>query len=112
MFDQTDWSVADEFVAIPELIVKRGDFEQFKRVLAKLVSDRGYREKMGKLCKEQIHMSMGNPEKGVRLIENLVLRIIAEKMDVKKGVSGPKVPHFLKHVLKKLKNPKKIFSIK
>jgi len=109
MFDQTDWSVADEFVAIPELIVKRGDFEQFKRVVAKLVSDRGYREKMGKLCKEQIHMSMGNPEKGVRLIENLVLRIIAEKMDVKKGVSGPKVPHFLKHVLKKLKNPKKTF---
>ena len=57
-------------------------------------------------------MSMGNPEKGVRLIENLVLRIIAEKMDVKKGVSGPKVPHFLKHVLKKLKNPKKNFLIK
>ena len=78
-FDQTDWSVADEFVSVPELILKRGDFKQFKCTVSKLLEDKAYRSKMGRLCKEQIHSSMGSPEKGLREFEGVLLEIIEKK---------------------------------
>ena len=79
-FDQTDWSVADEFVSIPDLIVNRGDFEQFKNVVSKLIEDKEYRNKMGNLCKEQIHLKIGKPEQGVSSCENIYLRILNNKL--------------------------------
>ncbi len=79
-FDQTDWSVADEFVDIPELMADRGDFEAFKAIVARLIEDEPYRIKMGNLCREQIHRSMGNPEQGVKKIEDILSRIIEQKL--------------------------------
>ena len=87
-FDPTDWSVADEFVSIPELIVNRGDMEQFKCVVKKLIEDEVYRGKMGKLCKDQIISSMGSPEKGVKHFESTLLKIIERKTDDKKNYFG------------------------
>ena len=97
-FDQTDWSVADEFVSIPELMINRGDFEQFQYVVSKLIDDKEYRGKMGQLCKEQIYLSMGSPEKGVRTFEEHLLKAID-----KKGINKK---HFLKtkHFNKSRKN--------
>jgi glycosyltransferase involved in cell wall biosynthesis len=82
-FDQTDWSVADEFISIPELIVSRGDFEQFKNAVSRLIEDGGHRRRMGDLCKEQIRKKMGNPEKGVRDYEDVLTEIIKKKMKQK-----------------------------
>jgi glycosyltransferase involved in cell wall biosynthesis len=79
-FDQTDWSVADEFVSIPELIVHRGDFEKFLDAVSKLIEDSEYRRRMGDLCREQIRASMGNPERGIRAYENVLLELINGKM--------------------------------
>jgi hypothetical protein len=101
-FDQTDWSVADEFVDIPELMVGRGDFDQFKNILSSLISDGIYREKMGKLCKEQIQLTMGNPDKGIRLIEDILVRVITENQSKKKYLSESKTPRFIKRMLNKL----------
>jgi glycosyltransferase involved in cell wall biosynthesis len=82
-YDQTDWSVADEFVSIPELIVRRGDFDKFNDTLSRLLEDYAYRIRMGDLCREQIERSMGNPEEGVRQYENLLTHILQKKLDSK-----------------------------
>lgn len=78
-FDQTDWSVADEFVDIPELIATRGDFKQFEAIISRLIEDKEYRRKMGNLCKEQIHRTMGNPGESVKRFEETLLKIIGQK---------------------------------
>ncbi len=74
-YDQTDWSVADEFVDIPELILPRGDFTSFRDAVNTLIKDSGYRRKMGALCKEKIMESMDDPAKGVAEFEDQLLRL-------------------------------------
>jgi glycosyltransferase involved in cell wall biosynthesis len=107
-FDPTDWSVADEFVSIPELIVKRGDFEQFKCVVSNLIEDKSYRSKMGKICREQIHLSMGSPEKGVRYFESILLDIIERKSNHKgRYFGGQEITNWYSKVLDKFA---KVFS--
>lgn len=88
-FDPTDWSVADEFVRAPELIVNRGDMQQFKSVLRKLIQDKVYRTEMGKLCKGQIDSSMGSPEKGVRKFESILLEIIERRTSHERNYFRP-----------------------
>lgn len=78
-FDQTDWSVAEEFVAIPELIVPRGDFEKFKEVTAKLISDTNYRNRMGEECQQQIRLNTPTEKQGVVLLEQEYLRLLKTK---------------------------------
>ena len=78
-FDQTDWSVADEFVSIPDLIIKRGDFDKFNDTVFRLLDDDAFRRRMGALCREQIERSMGNPEEGVRRYENELIQILQNK---------------------------------
>lgn len=75
-FDQTDWSVADEFVDIPELIVPRGDFERFHEAVSALIRDAAYRRKMGELCKLKIYACMENPQKGVQEFEARLLQFV------------------------------------
>lgn len=101
-FDQTDWSVADEFVDIPELMVGRGDFDRLKDLVSRLISDRRHREEMGKLCKERIQLSMGNPDRGMRRIEDILIRVITGKKGEKKYLSESKTPSFIKCMLNKL----------
>lgn len=74
-YDQTDWSVADEFVDIPELILPRGNFGCFYNVVDILIKDSSYRRRMGDLCKEKIIASMDNPAKGVVEFENKLLKL-------------------------------------
>lgn len=101
-FDQTDWSVADEFVDIPELMVGRGDFDHFKELLSRLISDKRYREEMGKLCKERIQLSMGTPDRGMRLLEDILIRVITEKKGDRINLPEFKTPRFIKRMLNKL----------
>ena len=79
-FDQTDWSLAEEVIEIPDLIVERANFEQFTLVVSKLIDDRKYRMKMARLCKEQIHLKHGNPERMVRRCESIYLRIVENRL--------------------------------
>ncbi len=82
-YDQTDWSVADEFVSIPELVVRRGDFDKFNDTLSMLLDDHVYRIRMGDLCREQIESSMGNPGNKIREYEKVLIEIIDKKMNTK-----------------------------
>jgi glycosyltransferase involved in cell wall biosynthesis len=87
-FDQSEWSVADEFVSIPELMVKRNNFLQFKRIAGKLIDDTEYRMEMGRLCKEQVNILMGSAEEKVRKYESVLLRVIEKKVVSKKWMNG------------------------
>lgn len=78
-FDQTDWSVAEEFVAIPELIVPRGDFEKFNEVIAKLISDTHFRNEMGDKCYRQIRLEMPTEKEGVLSLEKEYMRLLNTK---------------------------------
>jgi hypothetical protein len=46
-FDQTNWSPVEDFIIDPEIIVPRGDFEQLKKVVSRLIEDSEYRAKVG-----------------------------------------------------------------
>ncbi len=105
-FDQTDWSVADEFVSIPELIVRRGDFEKFNDTIVRLLDDDTYRRRMGNLCREQIEESMGNPEDGVRKYEDVLVEVLQKKM-MRTAISGKKEDFVVNSVVRNLK---RIFS--
>ena len=87
LFDQTDWSAGGEFIAIPDLIVKRGGFEQFRRVVSRLIDDESYRLQMGELCKEQIRLLRGNPERMVRRCESIYSRLVENNLQ-KKALSA------------------------
>lgn len=78
-FDQTDWSVADEFVDIPDLVLERGNFKKFANVLHQLITDKNYRAEMGKICKSRINVSMSSPDKSVLNFEKIILEIIKKR---------------------------------
>lgn len=88
-FDQTDWSVAEEFVAIPELIVSRGDFAKFNEVTAKLISDTGFRNRMGEECQQQIRLKTPTEKEGVVLLEQEYLRLLKTKGQAARRFARP-----------------------
>jgi len=74
-FDQTDWSVAEEFVDIPELILQRGDFAAFKNVVTKLITDKSFRKKMGEMCNQQVRLKMPSEKESVSSLESEYVRL-------------------------------------
>jgi len=74
-FDQTDWSVAMEFVPIPELIVPRGDFEAFHSAVTRLIDDEAHRRRMAERCRETIFQTRGQPQRMVRGYEEVYRRV-------------------------------------
>ena len=75
-YSQTDWSPAEEFMEVPELLIGRGDFEQMNRLLSKLLTDHEYRNEMSKLCKGRIHETYGDREKMIRDCEQVYLDVL------------------------------------
>ncbi|MBN1877021.1 MAG: glycosyltransferase family 4 protein [Anaerolineae bacterium] len=85
-FNQTDWSVAEEFVLIPDLLVERGNFAQFQSVLAQLIQNQAYRLCLGEHCKTEIYQLRGNPERMVRNYEAIYCTILKDN-DLKRKVA-------------------------
>ena len=79
-FDQTDWSLADEFIKIPELVVPRWDFEQMKRVVGRLLTDEEYRREVARHSQEYILETRTNPPLSVRECEDAYLRFIESRL--------------------------------
>jgi hypothetical protein len=75
-YDQTDWSVGVEFIPAQELILERGNFEQFKVRVSRLIEDDEYRNEMAGKCREQIHLRRGNPERMVRRYEEIYAGLV------------------------------------
>ncbi|HUW25583.1 MAG TPA: glycosyltransferase family 4 protein [Gallionella sp.] len=75
-FSQTDWSPAEEFMGVPELLVDRGNFTQLGKLLARLLTDHEYRTEMSRRCRERIHETSGDPAQMVRDCEAVYLNVI------------------------------------
>ena len=78
LYDQTDWSPAEEFIKIPEILIERGDFAQMKRLVSRLIEDQEYRHEMARRCQEDIEQNRGDAASGVRKCEEVCLRVLAE----------------------------------
>lgn len=75
-YSQTDWSPAEEFMGVPQLLVERGDFVQLGNLLNKLLTDREYRNEMSRICKKRIHETSGNQAQMVRDCEKVYLSVM------------------------------------
>lgn len=80
LYDQTDWSLADELINIPELIVPRGDFEQMKRVVARLITDPEYRRDAARRAQEHTRATRTNPAQSVRECEDIYLQFLRQRL--------------------------------
>jgi glycosyltransferase involved in cell wall biosynthesis len=74
-FDQTNWSPVEDFICDLEMIVSRGDFQQFEKVLSRLIEDKSYRSTLGERCRAE-HVRRANPEKAVRDCEEVFRRVV------------------------------------
>ncbi len=83
LFDQTDWSLADEFINIRELVVPRWDFERMKGVVGRLLTDEKYRNDIGRRSQEYILETRTNPPLSVRDCEDAYRRFIKGKLDAR-----------------------------
>jgi len=75
-FTQSDWSVAEEFISIPDLIIERFNFVKFQKTLLRLIHDIKFRKKMSKKCFEKIYIENPTPENFARNFENEIIQII------------------------------------
>ena len=76
LYDQTDWSPADELIDIPDLLIKRGDFQQMKLAVSRLVEDPQYRRDIARRSQEYIHKTRGNASRAVRKCEEVYARVL------------------------------------
>jgi len=77
VFDQTDWNLVEEIIDLPELIVSRGRFDQWSKVLSNLIEDKEYRQRLGRQCQEMVKERRGSPERMIRNHEQIYDRVLA-----------------------------------
>jgi len=79
-FDQANWSLADEFIKIPALVVPRWDFERMKRLVGRLLADEKYRSEVARRSQEYVLETRTNPRLSVRECEDAYLRFIERRL--------------------------------
>lgn len=77
-FSQKEWSVAEETIGMPELLIERGDFTALNKLLSRLLTGHKYRENLSVLCKERINETSGSAEQMVKKCEHIYLDVIHE----------------------------------
>jgi glycosyltransferase involved in cell wall biosynthesis len=80
LFDQTDWSVAEEILHPPEMIVSREDLSELEKVISRLIQDKNYRLDIGRRCQEHIFEKRSNPRRAIRKCEEIYMRVLEEKL--------------------------------
>jgi hypothetical protein len=82
-------------------------------VVSRLIDDELHRAQMGALCKEQIHLLRGNPERMVRRYESVYSKII-ENSSQGKGLlaSGDRLFGIRRDILRKIRTSLTVFAIK
>jgi glycosyltransferase involved in cell wall biosynthesis len=76
-FDQNAWSPVEDFIDDPHLLVARGDFAQFARVVERLVVDEEFRQNAAVRCKAAVAGS--SPESAVRNCEKVIEGLIKSR---------------------------------
>ena len=79
-FDQRTWSLADEIIGITDLIVSRDNFSDFEQRLGELIDNASLRERLGMECQVRVKQTRNNPERMVRRIEKLYLKVAQQNM--------------------------------
>lgn len=75
LFDQTDWSPIEDFITDPEIIVPRGDFAEFKRVVSRLIKDKEYRRNKGERIRAE-HVRCADPTRAIRRCEEVYTSVL------------------------------------
>ena len=75
LFEQTNWNPVEDFITDEEIIVPRGDFEQVKRVISRLIEDEKYRAEVGERCLAA-HVRRADPQHAVRQCEEVYTRVL------------------------------------
>jgi glycosyltransferase involved in cell wall biosynthesis len=77
-FDQTDWSLGNEIVVIPELVVPRGDFTALVGTVGRLLDDSAERSRLGRQCRDLVVGQRGDASRMIRGWETLFERVVDE----------------------------------
>jgi glycosyltransferase involved in cell wall biosynthesis len=80
LYDQTEWSLADEFILIPELKVPRGDFAELKRVVARLIENPEYRREIARRSTEYVLATRTDAVQSIRDCEKIYLGYLEERL--------------------------------
>ena len=80
LYDQVDWSPAEEFIHVAELLMERGDFGEMQRLVSRLIEDRAYRSELARRCQEDIHQNRTQPVRALRKYEAICLRVLEQKL--------------------------------
>jgi glycosyltransferase involved in cell wall biosynthesis len=75
-YSQAEWSVGDEWVEDPELLVARGDFDRFIAIVSRLIANPELRARTGARCRSAVLRSRGDPERMVRRHEKAYRKVI------------------------------------
>lgn len=113
-FDQTDWSVGVEFIPVRDLIVERGNFDQFTKVVSRLIDDESYRRQVGTRCREEITRTRGNPKRMVRRYESIYSSVLKKRVPEK--TTHQSLPHrmrrrFLPRMIKTIPSSYKLLYL-
>ncbi len=79
LYDQTNWNPVEDFIADSEIIVPRGDFQQFKEIVSKLIEDKQYRRLVAERCQAQ-YAGRINAEESIRQCEDIYVRVLDRVM--------------------------------
>jgi glycosyltransferase involved in cell wall biosynthesis len=79
LYDQVDWSPAEEFIHVSDLLLERGDFAEMRRLVSRLIEDREYRSEMARRCQEDIQ-DRTDGARSLRKYEATCLRVLAHKL--------------------------------
>ena len=77
LYDQTDWSPAEDFISDPEVLIPRGDFKRFDEVMNRLIEDETYRLEVGKRGLMQ-QRGQANPERAARDCEAVYAKVLRQ----------------------------------
>ncbi len=83
LYDQVNWSLGEELVLIPNLIIERGNPQKVIEEISKLISDPHCRHEIGQKCQEFICANRGYPERFVKSYEDTYEKIISDIVDQK-----------------------------
>jgi len=87
LYDQVDWSPAEEFIHVPDLLLQRGDFPEMRRRVSRLIEDRDYRSEMARQCLEDIQ-DRTDPARASRKYEAICLQILERQLTEHEPVDG------------------------
>jgi len=74
-----DCSGGEEIVGIEELLIERGNLDQLKERVARLVRDPDHRRKLGERCRQLLHENHGQPRRMVQRCEDIFERVLRER---------------------------------